>query len=72
MKKWDSVNESGFILYPIGSNVFFKREKIKGVVTAHGYSVNGGGKLIGIKVDGLIGSALLYNREAMLCELDLI
>ena len=53
MKDWGSINEKGFTLFPIGSNIFFRREKIKGIVTAHGHSVNGGGKLIGIKVGGL-------------------
>lgn len=66
------VNENGFNLFPIGSNVFFKRENVEAIVTAHGWSVNNTGRRIGIKVKGKLGSSLLYNREVMPCELEIL
>jgi len=63
-------NEAAFRHFPVNSIVYFKREKIFGKVTAHGFSLAyNHTPLLGIKVPGLLGSAMLYNREAFASEL---
>lgn len=60
--------EDPFDRFPIGVKARIKitgiRPHEEGIVTAHGWSVYGNGPLLGVKVPGYLGSALLYNREA--------
>lgn len=74
------IAKNSFALFPIGCKVRVKGNSCgphvspneEGIVTAHGCSVQSGRNLIGIKVPGELGSALLYNREACAASLDLI
>jgi hypothetical protein len=75
----EQIDKNAEALFPIGTKVRIKGvchvtgiENEEGVVTAHGWSVQGHGPLVGIKVAGELGSALLYNREIAPCSLEKI